>query len=228
VALAASAETVPLRPLARGMRAPRAAGVAGLLFSILFLVSALLVRLHPARNATAAEIKAFYQGSDGRWVTLVGFYLIPFAGIAFLWFVAVVRSHVVHHTDRFFDTVFVASGVLVVAMIFAAGAAAGSLATIIRFGNARLPSPGAIELAHGLSYALLYTFAVKMAGVFMMVTSTIGFRTRRLSRWLVYATWALAAFLLLSISFYQLALLVFPAWVAVLSLLILFQGLPDD
>jgi hypothetical protein len=210
------------------MRAPRAAGIAGLLFSALFFVSVLLVRLHPAKNATAAQIKAFYQGGDGRWVTLVGFYLIPFAGIAFLWFVAVVRAHVVHHTDRFFDTVFVASGVLVVAMIFAAGAAAGALAAIVRFEGARLPSPGAIELAHGLSYALLYTFAVKMAGVFMMVTSTVGFRTRRLSRWLVYLTWALAVFLILSVSYYEAALLVFPAWVAVLSLLILFQGLPGD
>jgi hypothetical protein len=202
--------------------------VAGLLFSVLFFASILLLRLHPAQGATAAEIKTFYQGNDGRYITLVGYYLAPFAGIAFLWFIAVVRTNVVHRTDRFFDTVFVASGILVVAMIFAAAAAAGALAAIVRFGSGRLPSPGAIELAHGLAYALLFTFAAKMAAVFMTVTSTVGLRTRRFSRWLVYTTWALGALLLVSVSFYDVTVLVFPAWVAGLSLLILFRGLPGD
>ncbi len=219
---------MPLRPIARRLRAPRAAGVAGLLFSALFFGSIFLLRLHPAKNATSAEIKSFYQGSDGRYITLVGFYLVPFAGIAFLWFVAVVRTNVVHRTDRFFETVFLGSAVLFVAMVFAASASAGALAAIVRFGSGRIPSPGAIELAHALAYALLYTFAVKMAAVFMIVTSTVGYRTRRFARWLVYATWALAAFLLVSVSFYDLIVLVFPAWVALLSVLILAEGLPEE
>ena len=99
--MAAQTATGSLRPIARRMRAPRAAGVAGLLFSVLFFVAILLLRLHPAKNATAAEIKSFYQGSDGRYITLVGYYLVPFAGIAFLWFVAVVRTNVVHRTAGF-------------------------------------------------------------------------------------------------------------------------------
>lgn len=73
--MATQVATVPLRPIARRLRAPRAAGVAGLLFSALFFVSILLLllRLHPPKNATAADIKSFYQGSDGRYITLVGF-----------------------------------------------------------------------------------------------------------------------------------------------------------
>jgi hypothetical protein len=227
-ALAAPAATLPLRPIARRLRAPRAAGVAGLLFSALFFASILLLRLHPQKNATASEIRSFYLGNNGRYITLVGYYLAPFAGIAFLWFVAVVRTNIVHRTDRFFESVFLASAFLFVAMVFAASAAAGALGAIVRFGSGRIPSPAAIELAHGLSYAFLYTFAAKMAGVFMMVTSTVGYRTHRFDRWLVYATWALAAFLLISISFYELIVLIFPAWVALLSVLILVEGLPDD
>jgi hypothetical protein len=210
------------------VRAPRAAGVAGLLFSVLFFGTIVLLRLHPAKNATAAEIHAFYRGGNGRYVTLIGFYLAPFAGIAFLWFAAVLRDHLVHRMDRFFDTVFVASAVLLVAMIFAGAASAGTLAAMVKFEGARLPSPGAVQFAHGLANSFVFVFAIKMAAVFMMVSSTIGFRTGGLSRWLVYATWALAAFLLVSVAYYELVVLVFPVWVALVSLLILFRGLPGD
>jgi hypothetical protein len=39
---------------------PRAAGVAGLLFSVLLLASVVLLRHHPPSGASAAELKAFY------------------------------------------------------------------------------------------------------------------------------------------------------------------------
>ena len=106
------AQTEPVVPLARGLRAPRAAGVAGLLFSALFLASILLLRHHPRSGAGAAELRAFYVEGNGKYVNLVGLYLAPFAGIASIWFLAVARSHVGHRTDRFFDTVFLGSGVL--------------------------------------------------------------------------------------------------------------------
>jgi hypothetical protein len=213
-----------LPPIARGLRAPRAAGVAGLLFAGLFVASILLLRHHPPRNATPAEIKAFFEQGDGRWVNLVGFYLAPFAGIAFLWFLAVARSNIGHRSDRFFDTVFLGSGTLFVAMTFASAAAAGAVAAAVRFQDASLPSSGTVELARGLAYSFLYTFAIKMAGVFMMVTSTIGLRTGGLSRWLVYLSWLLAAALLVSVTFYELTILVFPLWVAGVSIAILFFG----
>ena len=106
--------------IVRGLRTPRAAGVAGLLFSALFVASILLLRHHPPSGASAAELGAFYLHGGGKYVNLVGLYLAPFAGIAFLWFVAVARSQIGHRSDRFFDTVFLGSGVLFVAMVFAA------------------------------------------------------------------------------------------------------------
>jgi hypothetical protein len=221
--------TAPLRPLARGLRAPRAAGVAGLLFAGLFVASILLLRHHPPRNASPEQIKAFFDQGDGRLVNLVGFYLAPFVGITFLWFLAVARSSVGHRSDRFFDTVFLGSGMLFVAMTFASGAAAGTIAAAVRFQDANLPSSGAVELARGLAYSFLYTFAIKMAGVFMLVTSTLGLRTGGLSRWLVYVSWLLAAVLLVSVSYYELIILIFPLWVAGVSIAILFFGrVPAD
>jgi hypothetical protein len=211
-------------PLGRGLRTPRAAGVAGLVFSGLFLASILLLRHQPPAGASAAELKAFYVNGDGKHINLVGLYLAPFAGIAFLWFVAVARSQIGHRSDRFFDTVFVGSGVLFVAMVFAAAAAAGALSAAVRFQDASAPTSAAVDLARALAYSFLFTFAVKAAAVFMIVTSTVGLQTRGLPRWLVFVSWALAAVLLFSVSFYDLLILVFPGWVVAVSIVILARG----
>lgn len=42
--------------------------------------------------------------------------LVPFAGIAFLWFIGVLRDRVGVAEDRFFATVFLGSGLLFVGM----------------------------------------------------------------------------------------------------------------
>jgi hypothetical protein len=206
------------------LRAPRAAGVAGIVFSALFVTSTLLLRRHPPAGASFEELKAFYSTGDGRYVNLVGLYLAPFAGIAFLWFVAVARKHISRQSDLFFDTVFLGSGLLFVAMLFSAAAAAGAIAAGIRFNNGHPPTAGGLELARALAYALLFTFGVKAAGVFMTVASTIGLRTGRLPRWFVLPSWALAAVLLFSVAFYALIVLVFPVWVTALSVLVLIRG----
>jgi hypothetical protein len=53
--------------------------------------------------------------------------IVPFAGIAFLWFVGAVRDRIGAAEDRFFATVFLGTGLLFVAMLFAAAAVAGGL-----------------------------------------------------------------------------------------------------
>jgi hypothetical protein len=213
-----------LTPVGRGLRAPRAAGVAGLVFCVLFVTSMALLRNRPGTGATPAELRDFYLHGNGKYVELVGLYLAPFAGIAFLWFVAVARSHMGVLEDRFFDTVFVGSGILFVAMVFAAAAAAGALSAAIRFQNANAPVSAGVDLTRALAYSLLFTFGVKAAAVFMTVGSTIGLRSGGLPRWFVFLSWALALGLLLSIAFYELLILVFPGWVAAVSILILVRG----
>jgi hypothetical protein len=222
--VAASAPPELLQPLARGLRAPRAAGVAGLLFSVLFVTSLALLHDHPPTGASAADLKAYYEQGNGHYINLVGLYLAPFAGIAFLWFLAVARSHVGHRADRFFDTVFLGSGILFVSMLFTAAAASGAFSAAVRFQDVNSPVSGAVDLTRALAYSLLFTFGVKAAAVFMFVTSTIGFQTRGLPRWLVVVSWVVAALMLVSVSFWAPIILIFPAWVTAISLVILFVG----
>ena len=52
--------------------------------------------------------------------------IMPFAGIAFLWFIGVVRDGFGRFEDKFFSTVFIGAGLTFLAMMFvAAGVGAG-------------------------------------------------------------------------------------------------------
>jgi hypothetical protein len=146
----------------------------------------------------------------------------------------VIRSHLGDREDQFFATVFLGSGLLFVAMLFAAAAAAGAPLAAVKFQGAPLPSPDAIGLARALGYTFLYVYGVRSAAVFMIAVSTIGHRTASLPRWLVVIGYVIAVIMLFSVSFFKIVVLLFPLWVAAVSLVILFtvrtpdSGPPDS
>jgi hypothetical protein len=200
-----------------------------LAFAGLFIGSLLLLRSTPATGSSADEVAAWYLGDNARQLALVGLYLAPFSGIAFLWFIAVIRNRVGDREDRFFSTVFTGSGLLFVAMLFAAAAAAGAPLTAVKFQGAPAPSPDAVVFARGLAYTLLYVYGVRVAAVFMVVVSTVALQSGTLPRWLVGSGYAIALVLLLSVSFFELLVLLFPLWVAAVSIRILVTDrVPDD
>ena len=206
------------------LETPRAAGVAGLVFSILFVVSMVLIRERPAPGSSAAQIADFYLRQDGGRVTLVGIYLVPFAGIAFLWFIAAIRSHLGEREDRFFATVFLGSGLLFVGMLFAASACASAPLVSVKFLDQPPPDADTFLLARSLGFAFLFIFAVRAAAVFMLVASTIGLRTGFLPRWLVIVGYVGGLVFLFSVTYIELLVLIFPAWVIAVSLVILGRG----
>jgi hypothetical protein len=213
-----------LASVGRDLRAPRAAGAAGLAFAVLFVASLLLLRGAPDAGSSADEIAAWYLRGDVKHVAIVGLYLAPFSGIAFLWFIAVIRSHIGEREDQFFATVFLGSGLLFVAMLFAAAAAAGAPLASVKFQGAPVPSPDAIGLARALAYTFLYVYGVRVAAVFVISVSTLALRTGSLPRWLAIVGYPIAIVMLLSVSFFKLVVVLFPLWVAAVSLGILFTA----
>ena len=205
----------------RGLETPRAAGVAGLAFAVLFSSSVLLLRTHPSGASTAAEIRDFYLGEHATRVSIVGVYLAPFAGIAFLWFIAVIRNLIGDREDRFFATVFLGSGLLFVAMLFIAAGVGGALLTAVKFQDEPVPSKDAVVLVRSLTFGFLFIYAMRMAAVFMIVVSTIGLRLGVFPRWLVATGYLAALVLIVNVSYAALLVLVFPAWVAAVSVVIL-------
>src|SRR5262245_26914707 len=111
----------------RQLRAPRAAGVAGLAFAVLFTAAIVLLRSVPLYGLTDAGIARYFADGGDRDIIIGGLYLGPFACIALIWFIAVVRDQIGDREDRFFATLFFGSGILLVALLFAAMAAVASL-----------------------------------------------------------------------------------------------------
>jgi hypothetical protein len=208
-------------PPSSRLETPRAAGIAGLVFAALFAASMLLVRARPTPGSSAEEVAAFYLEHSAGRTALVGLYLVPFAGIAFLWFIAVIRGHLGAREDRFLSTVFIGSGLLFVAMLFAAAACAGALYAAVKFQDQPPPSPDTVVLARALAFAFLFVFGVRAAAVFMLVVSTIGLRTGFLPRWLVVVGYVAGIVFLLTVTYVESLALLLPAWVTAVSIVIL-------
>ena len=117
-----------------------------------------------------------------------GLYLAPFAGIMFLWFVAVIRDQIGEREDRFFATVFFGSGLLFVALLFAAAAVVSTPTTLVQFLGQTPPSVESIVLMRALAYTLLFAFGTRGAAVFMLATATIGIRSGVFPRWFALVT----------------------------------------
>lgn len=203
----------------QAVRTPRAAAIAGIVFSALLSVSLLIIRLSVI--ASSRDLNTWLSDTFHRNLVALALNLVPFAGIAFLWFIGVVRDHLGDREDRFFATVFLGSGLLFVAMLFASAAVGGVLAT-----NVADSAPGSTgnvvwEFQLQVTAAFLTIYAMRMAGVFMIATATLALRTAFLPRWYVFFGYACALVLLLTINFAPFIEFLLPLWVFVVSLHIL-------
>src|SRR5260370_16236332 len=109
-------------PLLAGspLRTPRAAAVAGIVFSLLLITSLVLLRVSTPAN----------PGHPGVWLTdsrrraavATALNLVPFAGLAFLWLIGVIRDRLGRHKEPLLATGFLRMRPLFVALVFAAAA----------------------------------------------------------------------------------------------------------
>jgi hypothetical protein len=199
---------------------PRAAAVAGILFSVLLIISLVLIRISvPADPKDAGD----WLTSSAKTVTLA-LNLVPFAGIAFLWFIGVIRDRLGEHEDRLFATVFLGSGLLFLAMLFASAALAGGVIITYDDVAGEGTAGGAYGFGRAVTYVALNTYAMRMAGVFMISACTMFVRTGVMPRWMGLLGYALALILLLTISSFSWVSLVFPAWVFAVSVFILIEN----
>jgi hypothetical protein len=200
---------------------PRAAAVAGIVFSVLLIFSLVLIWISVPANP---EDPGAWLPRNWKTVNLA-LNLLPFAGIAFLWFMGVLRDRIGVYEDRFFSTVFLGSGLLFLAMLFAASAVGGGFLMVYGSAPGKVMASGIYRFGRTISYQMMHVYALKMAGVFMITTCTVAIRTRIIPRWMAYLGYALALVLLLSLRYRQWIPLVFPLWVLLISVNILLQNL---
>jgi hypothetical protein len=205
------------------LKTPRAAAIAGIVFAVLFTISDVLFRLALPEDLSRSSTTAWLQINTSS--ISLALMLVPFAGIAFLWFVGVIRDRLGEFEDQFFATVFFGSGLLFLAMMFVSAAIIGGLLTSFAVMSDTLIQSGVVHFARSLVFTIMNIYAIRMAGVFMLSLGTIWLRTRMMPRPLVFLTYALALAMLLTINLSLWLILVFPAWVFMISVFILMVSL---
>jgi hypothetical protein len=207
----------------RRLSTPRAAAVAGILFAVLFSASLLLMRFVLPEELSGPNAADWLQGNTS--LVTLALTLVPFAGIAFLWFMGVVRSHLGELEDQLFSTVMFGSALLFLAMVFVSAALAGGIITSYALAGEELSKNGVLVFGRAIMYTISNVYAIRMAGVFMISLGSIWSQTRIMPRPLALLTYALALLLLITSSLSMWIAFVFPAWVLIISIFILRASL---
>jgi hypothetical protein len=203
------------------LRTPRAAAIAGIVFSTMLIQAFWLLRISiPAESLISKE----GLGDHARTIT-IALSLIPLSGIAFLWVIGVVRDRLGQREDRLLATVFLGSGLLFLAMLFAAAAVASAAVIAFNATPDQAVDPRMLAFARTLVSELMNVYATKMAGVFMFSTSTIVIYTEVAPRYTGYLGYGLALFLVFGSHYFEWSFFVFPLWVLLLSAHILADDL---
>ena len=208
-------------PARRPLDSPRAAALAGVLFAVLFTAALILLRTSLPETLTG-QTDWTVAGTKTRLT--IGLGLVPFSGIAFLWFMGVVRDRFKDAEDQLFSSVFIGSGLLFLAMVFVSSAIAGG---IVASAPLIVDEQSRVEMTtfgRAVMLQVSNIYALRMAGVLLISLGTMWLRTGVMPRWLAIVTYATALVLLFVTSLSLWVTLIFPAWVLGVSILILVQN----
>jgi hypothetical protein len=212
-------------PLTRApLRTPKAAAIAGIVFSVLLMIVFWLLRM--SVPADPREPGAWLSG--GSQTLGLALNLVPFAGIAFLWFIGVLRDRLGQAEDRFFATIFFGSGVLYLVMLFIAAALIGAILIAFSAKPGELIDSATFYFARAAIFNLVNIYLTKMASVFMITTSTVAIFTGFAPPWLAFIGYAMSLLLLFGSYYIAWGFVVFPVWVLLMSFYVLLDNLRSN
>jgi hypothetical protein len=208
----------------QSLKTPRSAAVAGIIFAVLYGASMVLLNISVSHEPMTGLARMV---TDPRTAALA-LNLIPYAGIAFLWFIGVIRDLLGDREDRLFATVFLGSGLLFLALTFIGTALSAGLLSSFAIDSDVLVQSSVLIYGRTVIYQIFNIYAIRMAGVFMISLATIWLRTGVMHRSWAFLTYLLALVLLLSIDYSFWVTLILPGWVLVVSMYILIRNLYDQ
>ena len=189
-------------------------------YAVLAIGGLLLLSQFPSLDQSNEEITRWFDDSVNQSSLIIGLNLVAVSSVAFLWFVAVIRRRVGDLEDRFFSTVFIGSGMAYVAIWLVAGAVLAGPAVAASVLDARSVTEASASLAAGIGAGLLLIVAPRVQAVFVLTTSTVILRSRILPRWLAIVGYIVAVAMFLFPLVADPIGLVFPIWVATVSIAI--------
>ncbi len=205
----------------RGLVTPTV--IAGIVFAVLYALSYYLLTRTPLGGASDAEILAYYGDSQQRTLTLASMFIMPFAGISFLYFMVFLRrmAKATGFTiSRILANVQLAAGTIFIAMLFVATAALTTTPASLQFADATADPLFARQMSY-FSVNVLLMFGMRMASMFVFTSSSMGRGAGLIPGWFGYVGYIVGILLLLAGSFSAWFALLFPVWVVILCIIIL-------
>jgi hypothetical protein len=199
------------------LRSPRAAAIAGILFALLQIGGMIVALSVDAPDELSREWLVTWIDAASVVLTLV-----PFSGIAFLWFTGVIRDLVGDREDRLFATVFLGSGILYVGMLFVWAASFGAIFhSFPQDASGLFADRDVYVFGFAFMREILGNYALRMSGVYMLSISSLWSRAGVMPRWATLLSTIVALGFLFFAGTFSVARFVFPAWVFLVSVYIL-------
>jgi len=202
----------------RQLRSPRAAAIAGILFSLLLTTSMILFRKIGTVAPDEISRDWLETSADSASLALT---LVPFGGIAFLWFTGVIRDWLGEREDKLFATVFWGSGLIFVTLLFVWAATLGAMFGSYAAAANRLTDNDIYIFGVTFMNEIIGNYTLRMAGVYMLSISSLWARTGVMPHWLTIITTIVALGFLFFAGAVREARFVFPGWVFLISVYIL-------
>jgi hypothetical protein len=201
------------------------AAIAGIVFVVLYTLGYYLVAQSPPGNATDAEIAAYYGNGQMLSLAVAGMFAMPYAGIAFLYFMVMLRALARASGipfSRVLANVQFGAGLLFLALLFGAAAAQVATTASMQFAGIQ-PDPVAVRILPFYGATLLVMFAMRMAAMFVFTTVSMAWATHLIPAWFRWLSYMVGVLLLLAATFAAWFALLFAGWVFVLCVLILVR-----
>ena len=213
------------RRVRRRMASVEAAAIAGIICAVGWTLSLSRLLRAPGMDATEAEIVEYYADERATSAAMFWLQIMVVATIAFLWFVGVVRGRIGDREPRLFGTVFFGASIILAVLLFVGVSLLAAPAVLASVGG-RPPDPGAAAVTRSAAAVVLSVFAPRIATLVMFSTAGLGRVTRALPKWLVWATYILGVIEFLDITVSRTTLFTVPAWIAVVSVVLLVRKPP--
>ena len=199
-------------------RTLRAAAWVGLLAAA--LLTAIFLMLAGSLSPQGDRLDAIVQRSPAILRVAAG--LVPFAAVAFLWFMGAVRDRAGEREDRLFATLLLGSGLLFLSGLFVLAAVTAGVVNASKAPVAVASDPAMARYVRAAAFSVAHDYIVKTSIVFMLATSTLILRARSAPRSFAFAGYAVAVAMLFGSYFSNHVVLAMPFWIALISLHILF------
>jgi hypothetical protein len=187
------------------------------------LFTAALVLVHRAPGLAVPDITYtnFYASGASKALVTAGLYIVPFAGIVFLWHMMATNEFLTtlsrSTSSEMPRALQLAAGVAFIILVFSGMAIAGAIALLTQFSTAPLPPAAVARALSGAGYGLVFIFGARVAGMYMITTTSLLKAAGVLPRPLVWLGYLAAAVVLVSWTFHPVFALIFPGWVFVVS-----------